>query len=39
MLCHVDTQKKHTQFEYIELRDFAMIGGRFYERNPMSEAA
>jgi len=29
----MDTQKKHTQFEYVELRDFAMIGGRFYERN------
>jgi hypothetical protein len=33
MLCHVDTQKKHTQFEYVELRDHAMIGGRFYERS------
>jgi hypothetical protein len=30
---------KHSQFEYIELRDFAMIGGRFYERDADIEAA
>lgn len=34
ILAHVDTKKKHTQFEYVEIRDHAMIGGRFYQRTP-----
>lgn len=33
LLCHTDITTKHTAFEYIELRDFAMLGGVFYERN------
>lgn len=32
LLVHVDTHQKHVQFEYIEVRDFAMIGGKFYRR-------
>lgn len=32
LLAHVDTHKKHTAFEYVELRDHAVIGGRWYER-------
>ncbi|ATI15714.1 hypothetical protein [Bordetella phage vB_BbrM_PHB04] len=32
MLAHVDTHQKHVQFEYVEVRDFAMIGGKFYQR-------
>jgi predicted phosphodiesterase len=33
LLCHVDTHKKHTQFEYIDTTfGHAIVGGRFYER-------
>lgn len=33
LLCHVDTHKKHTQFEYIDTTfAHAIVGGRFYER-------
>ena len=32
MLVHVDTHKKSTAFEYVDVRDFAMIGGQFYLR-------
>lgn len=32
MLAHVDTHQKNVQFEYVEIRDFAMIGGKFYRR-------
>ncbi len=32
LIAHVDTQTTHTAFEYIELRDHAVIGGRWYER-------
>lgn len=33
MLCHVDTHKKRTQFEYIDTTfEQCMIGGRFYQR-------
>jgi hypothetical protein len=32
LLAHVDTHTKQTQFEYIDVRDFTMIGGRFYQR-------
>ncbi|WP_157130292.1 metallophosphoesterase [Burkholderia pseudomallei] len=35
LLCHVDTHTKRTQFEYIDCsHGHAMIGGRFYERQP-----
>jgi hypothetical protein len=34
LLCHVDTHKKYTQFEYVEIRDHAVIGGRWYNRLP-----
>lgn len=34
MLTHVDTQTKHSAFEYIDVRDFAIIGGEFYTRLP-----
>ncbi|KGM36116.1 metallophosphoesterase [Inquilinus limosus] len=32
-LLHVDTVKKHVLTEYIDVRDFAVVGGRFYERS------
>jgi len=32
MLCNVDTKKKHVQFEYVEVKDFAVIGGKWYTR-------
>lgn len=33
LLAHVDTQKKHTAFEYLDCTfDHAVIGGRWYER-------
>jgi hypothetical protein len=35
LLAHVDTMKKHTQFEYIDTSfDHAVVGGKFYERAP-----
>lgn len=33
LMVHCDTHTKRTQFEYIEIRDFVMIGGTFYQRN------
>jgi len=32
LLIHVDTLTKATLFEYVPVRDFAMVGGRFYKR-------
>ena len=32
LLSHVDTHTKSVQMEYIDVRDHAMIGGRFYQR-------
>lgn len=32
LLAHVDTHTKHSVMEYIDVRDFAIIGGRFYQR-------
>lgn len=32
LLAHVDTERKHTAFEYIEIRDHAVIGGKWYAR-------
>lgn len=35
LICHVDTHRKRTQFEYIDTsHDHAMIGGRLYVRKP-----
>lgn len=35
LLCHVDTHKKRTAFEYIDVtHDHTFIGGRFYQRAP-----
>lgn len=32
MIAHVDASKRHSAFEYVDVRDFAVVGGRFYER-------
>lgn len=32
LLAHVDTRKKHTAFEYAEIRDHAVVGGKWYRR-------
>ena len=32
LLAHVDTHKKTTAFEYIQLQDHTVIGGKWYER-------
>lgn len=35
ILCHVDTHKKYTQFEYIDCTgDMCVIGGQWYTRSP-----
>lgn len=34
MLSHVDTQTKSTCFEYVDIRDFCVVGGRYYFRGP-----
>lgn len=34
LIAHVDTQSKHTAFEYVQMQDFCVVGGRFYQRNP-----
>lgn len=31
-LCHIDTQTKSTVFEYVQITDFAVSGGKFYYR-------
>lgn len=33
LMIHCDTHTKKTQFDYVEIRDFVMIGGTFYQRN------
>lgn len=33
LLVHTDTQTKHSIFEYVDIRDFAVVGGQFYERS------
>lgn len=39
MIAHLDTQKKRTQFEYIDTtHDFCVIGGKFYQRNEQEKA-
>ena len=32
LLAHIDTQLKHTAFEYVEVRDHAIFGGQWYTR-------
>lgn len=34
LIAHVDDQSKKTAFEYVQLQDFAMMGGTFYTRLP-----
>ena len=36
-LVHADTRKKHVAAEYIQIRDFAMAGGKFYTREKNEE--
>lgn len=36
-LVHIDTQTKATNFEYIPVTDFAMAGGKFYQRDFATE--
>lgn len=31
-IIHIDTHAKHVLHEYAQIRDFAMVGGKFYER-------
>lgn len=39
LLAHIDTVKKHVAHEYINIQqDFAMIGGRFYERESSEQS-
>jgi hypothetical protein len=32
MLAHVDTERRATCFEYVDVRDFACVGGKYYYR-------
>lgn len=32
MLIHVDTERRSTCFEYVDVRDFACVGGQYYYR-------
>lgn len=32
LIAHCDSRTKHTAFEYVEVKDFAVIGGVWYER-------
>lgn len=32
MIAHIDTENKHVLQEYVQVRDFAMVGGKFYQR-------
>jgi predicted phosphodiesterase len=34
LLIHVDTWAKRSVFEYVDIRDFAILGGQFYYRSP-----
>lgn len=38
ILANVDTHTKYTQFEYVELRDHAVIGGKWYYREQVEKA-
>lgn len=32
LVIHVDTHTRHSVFEYVDIRDFAVLGGEFYTR-------
>lgn len=32
MIAHVDTQTKRTVFEYVDIKDFCCVGGKYYTR-------
>lgn len=32
IIVHCDTQRLHTNFEYVDVKDFAVIGGQYYVR-------
>lgn len=34
LLAHIDTRTKWSTFEYVDIRDHAVIGGRWYTREP-----
>ena len=34
MIAHVDTKTKQTNWEYINITDFAVVGGKYYTRKP-----
>ncbi len=34
LLAHIDTQEKLVNQEYVPITDFAVVGGKFYYRNP-----
>lgn len=33
LVVHVDTATRHSSFEYVDVRDFCMFGGKFYQRS------
>ena len=33
-IAHVDTHNKHVLHEYVQIRNFAVLGGRYYQRLP-----
>jgi hypothetical protein len=39
MIAHIDTQTKQVVSEYIQVTDLAVVGGRFYHREPSEVVA
>ena len=33
LAAHVDTQRKHTSFEYSQVKDHVVVGGQWYTRH------
>lgn len=34
MIAHIDTVSKNVNFEYVDIKDLAIVGGKYYERHP-----
>ncbi len=32
LIIHADTEQRHTVFSYVDIKDFAVIGGKYFER-------
>lgn len=38
LIIHTDTHTRHSAFEYVDIRDFAIVGGQWYRRDPKADS-